>query len=149
MQTRECGASEGSKLDVRTALCLLTIAIDTNFEEGSNATRRSCLRDAFKTSEEFQTMHLSTTASFCNQEATNHLREVRLGPQPSGTSASKKPISSQFCILSPRVCCSGFHFRLLKEQRCYPWCCAPSNSVTPPHTLGREKVLWAATQIPK
>ena len=72
--------SKGSNLDMRTALYLLTIRIDTNFEEESNATRRSCLREAFKTAEEFQMMHLPPTSSFCNQDATNHLREERPGP---------------------------------------------------------------------
>ena len=55
-------------------LYLLTIRIDTNFEDGSNATRRSCLRDAFKAAEEFQMMHLSLIVSFCNQDVMNHLR---------------------------------------------------------------------------
>ena len=72
--------SEESNLDMRTELCSLTIMIDTTFAEGSNATRRSCLRDTFRTAEEFQTMHLPPPASLCNQDVMNHLREGKLGP---------------------------------------------------------------------
>ena len=69
--------SEGSNLDVRIGLCSFTIRIDTSFEEGSNATRRSCLRGVRGIAERFQTMHLSSTTSFYNQDVTNYLREGR------------------------------------------------------------------------
>ena len=66
MQLGECGMFEGSNLDVTIMLWSFTIRINPSFEEESNAIRSSCLRDAFKTVEEFQTMHLPPTASFCN-----------------------------------------------------------------------------------
>ena len=61
--------SKGSNLDMRTVLYTLTIRVEIIWGEELNATKCSCLRDACKTKEEFQTIHLPPAISFRNQDA--------------------------------------------------------------------------------